>query len=137
MLQSCTEGNGPSLLGLTGCIILDWKEIAFIQVELLKSLNAKYSDIFSSDLGTIQGVSVDIRVDEDAKPRFYKTRSVPYSLKEKIEKELDRLVAQEIIQPVLFSEWAASIVPAVKEDGNIRICGDYKLTVNNVCAVDT
>ena len=29
-----------------------------------------------------------------------------------------------------FSQWAAPIVPIVKGDGTIRICGDYKLTVN-------
>ena len=72
------------------------KEIAFIQADPLKSLIGKYSDVFSSDLGTIQGVPLDICV--------CKARSVPYSLKEKIKKELDRLVAQEIIQPVLFSD---------------------------------
>ena len=32
-----------------------------------------------------------------------------------------------MIEPVSFSDWAAPIVPVVKGDGTIQICGDYKL----------
>ena len=34
--------------------------------------------------------------------------------------------------PVKFSSWAAPIVPVIKRDGNIGLCGDYKLTINSV-----
>ena len=42
-----------------------------------------------------------------------------------------------MIEPVSFSDWAAPIVPVVKGDGTIRICGDYKLTVNAVAKTDS
>ena len=32
--------------------------------------------------------------------------------------------------PVPFSEWATPIVPVLKADGSVHICGDYKVTVN-------
>lgn len=35
-----------------------------------------------------------------------------------------------------FSEWAAPIVPIMKPDNSIRICGDYKTTVNQVSKLD-
>ena len=43
---------------------------------------------------------------------------------------------QGVISPVKFSDWAAPIVPSVKKDGTIRVCGDYKVTVNQAEKVD-
>ena len=62
---------------------------------------------------------------------------VPYALRTKVEQELDRLEKSGIIEPVQFSEWAAPIVPVVKRDGAIRVCGDYKLTANQASKLDT
>ena len=35
-----------------------------------------------------------------------------------------------VIEHVDHSEWAAPIVAIPKKDGSFRICGDYKVTVN-------
>ena len=44
--------------------------------------------------------------------------------------ELERLQSLGVIKPVATSDWAAPIVPVVKKDHTVRVCGDYKLTIN-------
>ena len=61
---------------------------------------------------------------------FVKARPVPYAIKEGIEAELERLVEEGIYKSVPYSDWASPIVPVNKSDGSIRICGDYKTTIN-------
>ena len=43
-----------------------------------------------------------LTIHDMAQPRFYKPRSVPFSLKKKVEKELEDLQAKGIISPVQF-----------------------------------
>ena len=68
-----------------------------------------------------------IYVDADAKPRFFRARPVPYALRQGI----------EVIEQVQFSEWAAPVVPVLKKDNSMRLCGDYKVTINQVAKTDT
>ena len=51
-------------------------------------------------------------------------------------KKLERLESSGVIHPVSTSEWAAPIVPVPKKDGRIRICGDFKVTINPVLDVE-
>lgn len=95
-----------------------------------------YRAVFKADLGTMRSVTAHIYIDKDAEPKFYKARPVPYALKPKIEAELERLEKEGTIEPVRFSEWAAPIVPIVKPDKSIRICGDYKVTVNRASKLE-
>ena len=56
-----------------------------------------------------------------------------------VQNSKQNLIASEksnIISQVTFSKWVAPIVPVLKRDGKIRICGDYKLTVNQATKTD-
>ena len=75
-------------------------------------------------------------VDPEAQPRFCKPRSVPFVLRSKVEQELTRLEHAGVIEPVQFSHWAAPIVPVLKQDCSLRVCGDYKVTVNRAAKTD-
>ena len=53
-----------------------------------------------------------------------------------MEQELYRLEREGVLKRVNHSQWAAPIVTVPKKDGTVRICGDYKVTVNPVLDVD-
>ena len=53
-----------------------------------------------------------------------------------VEEELERLEKNGTIASVKSSRWASPIVPVVKDDGSVRICGDYKIGVNKALVVD-
>ena len=93
--------------------------------------------MFHEGLGTLKGFKAKIYVEPDTLPRFNPARSVPYALREKVEKELQRLQEEGTIEPVEFAEWAAPIVAVLKRDRNtVRICGDFSVTVNPVSKLD-
>ena len=134
------KGSGPCLLGQDWLqeLQLNWKKIFQIRSsDKLKELLHKYRHVFSEELGTYKGTEITIHVKPNTKPRFFKHRSVPYILKSKIETELQRLQSLGIITPVKSSDWAAPIVPVTKPDGSVRICGDYKLTINQAAHVES
>ena len=131
------EGRGPSLFGRKWLekIKVDWERIHSVQSEVDQILE-KYETIFQEKLGTIKGVSARLELKSDARPKFCKARAVPYALKEAIENDLNRLAGLGIIEKVNISDWATPLVPVVKPDGSVRLCGDYKITVNLVLQVD-
>ena len=92
--------------------------------------------MFKEGLGELREVKAKIYVDKDERPRFFKPHQVPFAIRQKVEEELERLQTLGVIQPVQFSDWAAPIVPVMKSDGRIRICGDYKITVNRAAKLE-
>ena len=58
-------------------------------------------------------------------------------MREAVEKELNRLVTEGILEPVQFADWATPIVSVLKGDGKlIRICGNFKRTINQASKLD-
>ncbi|BHF65693.1 hypothetical protein SprV_0200870600 [Sparganum proliferum] len=98
----------------------------------LDSILVNHKDLFRDDSAThYRGPPVKFQFQSDFRPRFFQARTVPYAVAPKVEEELDRLQKADIIEPLQYSEWAAPIVPVLKSDCPVRICGDYKLTINS------
>ena len=131
------QGKGPSLFGRNWleAIRLNWAQIKRVTSEL-ETLLQKYRHLFEPELGTVKGIEAKLEVRAGTTPKFCRARPVPYALKETIEKDLERLVDMGVIEPVTHSEWATPIVPVPKADGTIRICGDFKVTLNPALIVD-
>ena len=135
------KGNNSCLLGRNWLkhIRLDWKRIASLVMKeghQLESLFKKYNLVFKEDLGTLQSSAATLHVKPNSTPKFFKPRPVPYAIREAMELELDRLESTGIIEKVEHSDWAAPVVPVPKGDGKLRLCGDYKVTINSQLLVD-
>lgn len=133
----------PPLLGRDWLhvIKLDWHQLLpsgqyTIRADSVEKLKDKYSDIFQPELGTVQGVKASLHIKDDVTPVFYKPRPVPFSMRPAVENELERMQNEGIIKPVEVSEWATPLVCVPKTDGSVRLCGDYKVTVNKVIQTD-
>ena len=127
------QGEGPSLLGRDWLehLQLDWAAIHKIcSGEDVQVMLDRHAEVFKEELGSLRDTKVKLHVDPSVQPKSCKPRRVPFSVKHKVEVELQRLQEESVIEPVQFSHWATPIVPITKQDGTVRICGDYKTTLN-------
>jgi len=102
----------------------------------LHSILQKYKKIFESNLNSIKDTKARLTLKKDLQPVFLKHRTVPFKLLPLVEKELENLEKAGILRKVNTSEWATPIVPVLKKEGKIRICGDYSVTLNSNLIVD-
>jgi len=102
----------------------------------LQEILDRYRNIRSSEFASIKNTQVHLKLKKDAFPVFMRARSVPFKLQMLVNEELGILEKAGVIEKVESSKWATPIVPILKKDGRIRICGDYKATLNPHLIVD-
>ena len=118
-------------------IKLDWHDIFWLQNPSLAEVLDKHKAVFEPGLSKVTGYQSKILVELVATPKYCKSRSVPYFYHEKVNKELDKLVEEGTLEPVQHSDWASPIIAVLKPDKqSVRICGDFKQTVNSVSKLD-
>lgn len=126
------EKGGPPLMGRTWIKQL---QLSIVQCHSLteensmaESLKKEYPDVFADGLGTFKS---EFRLYlKDNTPVFVKARPLPLALREPVERELERLQREGVVRKVERSDYGTPIVPVVKANGGIRLCGDYKITIN-------
>ena len=144
MVLHVVEGDGPSLLGRDWLrhIKLDWRSIGLTlnivnkDKSRVDTLLSKYSGVFEEGLSAMNSFKARLHLKQGSRPKFCKARPVPFALRPAVEAELTRLEEQGVIKPVRCSEWATPVVPVPKKDGRLRLCGDYKITVNPAIEID-
>lgn len=129
------KNGGPPLLGRSWLtklkihkIIIDEFLLKLNKNNLVELLQREFPTVFASGLGTCTKKFTLKLLDKN--PVFIKARPLPLALRKPVERELERLEAEGTIRKVEYSDYGTPIVPVIKKNGEIRICGDYKVTVN-------
>lgn len=102
-----------------------------LKIKYTAEIYKLYSELFESKIGKLPKLQAQLPLQPGSKPVYIKPRIVPYALVEKIECEIKSLEEAKIIERIENTEWGTPIVPILKPDGNVRICADYKITVNS------
>ena len=134
LIVHVVDGQGPNLLGRDWLSKFKINELSNIHTLVTPS---KLDQILNKHTVIFEEVKVKLLVDPSVTPKFYKARTIQFALKDRVETELQKLEASGIISPVDQSDWAAPIVPVMKQNGRVRICGDYRVTVNQAIKVDS
>ncbi|XP_011859462.1 PREDICTED: uncharacterized protein K02A2.6-like [Vollenhovia emeryi] len=100
--------------------------------ELLKD----FPKLADPSISKVSNIQARLNVKANITPVFLRPRSVPFRLRAKVEEELDKLVNAGIFERVDCADWATPIVPVIKKDGSVRICGDYSVTLNPNLKID-
>ena len=107
------DSDGPPLLDRNWLnkIRLNWHEIFAVSktesvssVSRVSSVLNIHQAVFKPGLDTIHGHKTDIRVKDGVSPVFCKARPVPHAVKEKVDKEIERLEHEGVIKKVESSQ---------------------------------
>lgn len=102
----------------------------------MKHILERYKSVSDAGIGKLKGMKGKLTIQDGARPKLCKAREVAYTLRLRVEEELDRLQKEGVISPAKFSEWATPIVPIPKANGKVRICGEYKVTLNRAMKIE-
>lgn len=106
-----------------------------VEKEIVKLKNT-FPGVFAPGFGAFTKGNLKLKLQPGTQPKFLQPRKIPIAIKGKVENEIGRLVENKIIVPVEYSEWGTPVVPILKDKGAIRLCGDFKVTLNKYLCVD-
>lgn len=137
------NGNCPPILGRKWMreLQISLPIVAHVSCDesdsIMSEIMCKYKNVFEPGIGTFNRGTINLSVCADAVPVWRRARVVPHALRPAVDAELARLEAEGIISPIEdVGGWGSPIVPVKKQSGSIRICGDFKVTVNPVLCDD-
>ena len=136
------KGDGPNLLGRNwfkalGFALVETEGInEVIDFNSVLDMVKTFPAVSSPSIGCYKGQPVHIHVDPLKPPKYHRARDVKLPLVTKVQDAIQDNVERGIWVPVDHSTWASGIVPVPKSNGDLRLCADYKSTVNPAIAAD-
>ena len=127
-------GDAPPLLGRESAIALGVLQVgpqdinftpcSDIRADIIK----KYPGI-NQGIGRLRDFEVKLYIDKTVTPVARKHNRVPFHLRDKVEREIQRLLKEDIIEEVTGpTDWISSVVtpPKPKNPDEIRLCVDMR-----------
>ena len=82
---------------------------------------SKFPKVFGEQVGRFQG-SIRLYVDQSLQPSHMSTRRLPIAIKDRLEKELERLERLDAIEATSEpSEWTSALAVTHKQNGDLRV----------------
>ena len=76
-------------------------------------------------VGKVKDVQLELNIDASVQSVVQKVRNTPFHLRKLVEKQIEQLIKEDIIEEVKGpTPWVSPIVIDHKKDGDIRICTD-------------
>ena len=86
----------------------------------------EYATLFEGT-GKVKDKKIKLHIDKDIKSKQQKHRRIPFHTRKDVEKELERLEKEDIIEKIDGpTPWVSPIVVVPKPDGQVRICVDMR-----------
>ena len=104
---------------------------------LLEEILNRHNDLLKDEIGKITGITAKLYLKFNAQPKFCKVCPIPFALRDLVENEISQQVKDRILEPVEFSDWDTPVVPILRNDRSVGLCGYYKITVNQVTKTNT
>ena len=122
----CVEGQAPCILGRNTALALG--VLNLINHTTQTSILEKYPGI-TDGVGCLRNTQVALHIDKTVTPVARKHSRVPFHRRKKVENELNRLLAENIIEKVSGpTEWVSRIVtpPKPNNPDELRLCVDMR-----------
>ncbi|XP_011859929.1 PREDICTED: uncharacterized protein K02A2.6-like [Vollenhovia emeryi] len=102
----------------------------------LQTILQKYEAALDPTSAKIREIQARLTLKKNTSPIFLKSRKMPFNLMPLVDKEIDKLITTGTLEKVNTSTWATPVVPVLKRNNTIRLCGDFSVTLNKHLVVD-
>src|SRR5882757_4759270 len=93
---------------------------------IIDGLLQESADVLDQPVGHVKNFKARLILKDGAQPHFTKARPLPFSLRDKVDAELQKMEDTGVLTKVPHSEWASPLVVVPKPNGKVRITGDFK-----------
>lgn len=128
------DGEGRSIIGRRSAKLLGILRVGEEVGEEINSMENRTTDdilrnfpTLFEGIGKLNNFQLKLHINEEIQPVAQSVRRVPFSLREKVKQELNRLLEEDVIERVKGpTPWVNPLVIVPKPGGDVRICVDMR-----------